>query len=167
MFASSPFTEEPDMDFRIKGLSPEPFAPLCGLPDAELAARGVVRYVADSCPGFPDRVELRDAEPGESLLLLNYEHQPANSPYRSSHAIFVREGATQAFDRINEIPPVMRPRLLSLRAFDARGMIVDADLADGKAVEPVIERLLADTRVEYLHAHYAKFGCFSARIERA
>ena len=155
------------MDFRIKGLSPEPFRQYFGLPDADLAAHGIVRYVADSCPGFPDRVELRDAEPGESLLLLNYVHQPADTPYRASHAIFVREGASQAYDRVNEVPPVMRPRMLSLRAFDARGMIVDADLADGKAVEPVIERLLADARVEYLHAHYAKFGCFAARIERA
>ncbi|MBL8833415.1 MAG: DUF1203 domain-containing protein [Rhodospirillales bacterium] len=155
------------MDFRIRGLSPEPFVPLYGLADAELAARGIVRRVADSCPGFPDRIELRDAEPGESLLLLNHVHQPANSPYRASHAIFVREGARETFDRINEVPPAMRPRLLSLRAFDAAGMIVDADIADGQAVEPVIERLLADRRAEYLHAHYAKFGCYAARIERA
>lgn len=155
------------MDFRIKGLSPEPFVPLYGLPETELAARGIVRRIADSCPGYPDRIELRDAEPGESLLLLNYEHQPAHSPYRSAHAIFVREGAREAFDRVGEIPPVMRPRLISLRAFDADGMIVDADIADGRAVEPVIERLLADPRASYLHAHYAKFGCFAARIERA
>jgi hypothetical protein len=155
------------MDFRIKGLSPEPFRPLFGLPDAELAARGIVRRHVDSSPGYPDRVELRDAEPGESVLLLNYEHQPAASPYRSRHAIYVLENAGEAFDRVNEVPPVMRPRMLALRGFDDRDMIVDADLVDGRSVESLIERLLGDKRVAYIHAHYAKFGCYSARIERA
>ncbi len=155
------------MDFRIKGLSPDQFRPLFGVPDAALAARGIKRMVSDASPGYPDRVELRDVEPGQSVLLLNYEHQPANSPYRSSHAIFVREGASEAFDRINEVPPVMRPRMLALRGFDAAGMIVDADLVDGKSVETLIARLLGDARVSYIHAHYAKFGCYSARIERA
>ena len=155
------------MDFRIKGLSPEPFRPLFGLPDAELAARGIVRRNVDSSPGYPDRVELRDAEPGENVLLLNYEHQPAASPYRSRHAIYVLENAGEAFDRVNEVPPVMRPRMLALRGFDDRDMIVDADLVDGRSVESLIERLLGDKRVAYIHAHYAKFGCYSARIERA
>ena len=96
------------MSFRITGLAPEAFQPLFGLSEAELAARGVKRYAVDKKPGFPDRVELRDAEPGESVLLLNYVHQPADSAYRASHAIFVVEGAKQRYDRIDEIPQVMR-----------------------------------------------------------
>ena len=154
------------MSFRITGLSPEPFRHLFGLSDEELAARGVKRYVADSKPGFPDRIELRDAEPGESLRLLNYTHQPAESPYRSSHAVFVREGAEAAYDRVGEVPEVMRVRLLSLRAFDADDFIIDADVVDGREAKRAIERLLADPRVAYLHAHYAKQGCYAARIDR-
>lgn len=53
------------MPFRIRGLDPEPYRHLYGLTDAELAARTARRLVADTSPGFPDRVELRDAEPGE------------------------------------------------------------------------------------------------------
>src|SRR5262249_26987467 len=64
-------TEIP-MSFRITGLSPDPFRPLFGLPDEELARHGARRYRADAKPGYPDRVELRDAEPGETLLLVNY-----------------------------------------------------------------------------------------------
>jgi hypothetical protein len=154
------------MSFRITGLSPEPFRHLFGLADEELAARGVRRYVAESKPGFPDRVELRDAEPGETLLLLNYTHQPADGPYRSSHAVFVREGAEVAYDRVGEIPEALRVRLLSLRAFDADDFIVDADVADGREAERVIERLLADPRAAYIHAHYAKQGCYAARADR-
>ena len=154
------------MSFRITGLSPEPFRPLFGLSDQELAAQGVRRYVADSKPGFPDRVEMRDAEPGETVLLLNYTHQPADTPYRASHAIFVIEGAQVRYDRIDEIPPALRLRTLSLRAFDKYDLIVDADLVDGGNVESAIQRLFADPRVAYIQAHYAKYGCYAARIDR-
>jgi hypothetical protein len=155
------------MNFRITGLSPEPFRHLFGLSDAELVRHNARRYIADDKPGFPDRVEIRDAEPGESVLLVNYEHQPAETPYRSSHAVFIREGAEKPYDRIGEIPPALNGRVIALRAFDADHMIVDADIADGSALEPLIERLLANPKAAYLHAHYAKRGCYAARIERA
>lgn len=155
------------MAFRILGLSPEPFVHLYGQPDDVLAAHGAIRYVADSKPGFPDRVELRDAEPGETLLLVNYEHQPAKTPYRASHAIFVREGATRVAEYVDDVPELLRRRPISLRAFDAQHMMLDADLVDGRELETSIERLLADPRADYLHAHLAKRGCYAARIERA
>src|ERR1700745_3699066 len=135
------------MSFRITGLSPEPFRPLFGLSDQALAAQGVRRYVADSKPGFPDRVEIRDAEPGETVLLLNYTHQPADTPYHASHAIFVREGAQARYDRTDEVPEALRLRTLSLRAFDTDGLIVDAELVDGRQIESAIERLFANPKV--------------------
>src|SRR3954466_4500341 len=107
------------MSFRVTGLSPEPFRHLFGLSDEELARHGVSRYVADAKPGFPDRVEISDAEPGETLLLVNYVHQSADTPYRASHAIFIRERDTAPTETIGEIPPAMKARPLSLRAFDA------------------------------------------------
>jgi hypothetical protein len=155
------------MSFRIQGLSPAPFVPLFGLSQADLAERGVIRYVVDRAPGFPDRVELRDAAPGETVLLVNHVSQPAPTPYRATHAIFVREGATTAFDEIDVVPEVFRSRLLSLRAFDSAGMMVDADVTEGGEVEGLIRRLLDDARVETVHAHFAKRGCFAARITRA
>lgn len=78
------------MTFRITGLDPEPFRPLYGLSDEDLARYGAIRMVASSSPGYPDRIEMRDAEPGETLLLVNFMHQPAETPYCASHAIFVR-----------------------------------------------------------------------------
>jgi len=154
------------MSFRITGLSPRPFQHLFGLSDEELAKHGARRYVADTKPGYPDRIEVRDAEPGEKLILLNYIHQPANNPYRASHAIFVREGAETAFDRTNEIPDALRSRQISLRAFDADDLMVDADLVDGREMDSVIERFFADPHIAYIQAHYAKRGCYAARIDR-
>jgi hypothetical protein len=155
------------MSFRITGLSPEPFRLLYGLSDEELSLRGVKRHVADHKPGFPDRIEMRDAEVGESLLLLNHICQPANTPYRASHAIFVREGAEHTYDRVDEVPDVMRTRLLSMRAYDALGMMLDADVVDGRQIEDVITRFFLSSQVAYIHAHNAKRGCYSGRIDRA
>lgn len=153
------------MAFRIRGLSPALYAHLFGLSEEALAAFGARRTVADAKPGFPDRVELRDAEPGETLLLLNHVHQPANTPYRACHAIYVREGADTAYDRIDEIPEALRVRQLALRAFDAEHMMVDAELVDGRQMASLVEQLFGP-QVTYLHAHYAKRGCFAASVER-
>lgn len=155
------------MAFRITGLSPEPFRPLFGLTDQELASRGIRRCIVDSKPGFPDRIEMKDAELGQSVLLLNHVCQPAKTPYRASHAIFIREWATQAYDAVDQVPESMRIRLLSLRAFTDDGMLLDADVADGTAIEPVVNRMFANPKVSYIHVHNAKQGCYSGRIDRA
>lgn len=155
------------MHFRITGLSPEPFRPLYGLSDDELARRGARRYIADAKPGFPDRIEMRDAEPGESLILVNHVHQPANTPYHASHAVFVREGAEVAFDAVDRVPEVLRLRKLSLRAFGADHYLAAAALVDGRELEHELEKLLARPEVAYIQVHYAAPGCYAARIERA
>ena len=153
------------MSFTVRGLSPEPFAPLYGLGDDQLAVHRARRVVVNGS-GFPERIEMRDAEVGETLLLVNFEHQDADTPYRSSHAVYVREGATERWSG-NHLPEVMRQRLLSLRGFSADGSMVDADVVEGREAEPVIERLLSDPAVAYIHAHYARPGCYAARIDRA
>jgi hypothetical protein len=155
------------MSFRITGLPASEFAHLAGASDERLRELGALRVRIDAPHSAPDRISLRDAQPGETVILLNYEHQAAATPYRSRHAIYVVEGEQRTFDAVDTVPDVMRRRMLSLRAFDASGMMVDADLADGREVEPLIERLLADPRTAYIHAHYAKRGCFAARIGRA
>lgn len=155
------------MNFQITGLPAARFAPLFALGNEELAARGVVRMVADQQPGFPCRVSLRDAEVGETVLLLNYEHLPVASPYRSSHAIFVRQGASDARLAVNEIPQVLRTRLLSVRSLDRSGMMIDADVVPGQELTAAIERMLDRSTSAYLHVHNAKPGCYAARVDRA
>jgi hypothetical protein len=154
------------LDFRISALPVAPFASLFGLPDRDLAARGVVRRIADQRPGFPCRVSLRDADPGEPVLLLNYEHLAVPGPYRSRHAIYVREHAVECRPDVNEVPDALRIRLLSVRAFAVDGMMVDADVVAGAAVHQLVHRWLDDPRVGYLHLHNAKPGCYAARADR-
>lgn len=155
------------MSFVISGLEPAPFRHLFGLSDAALAEQRVVRMTADAKPGFPCRVTLADAEPGEAMLLLNHEHLPVATPYRSAHAIFVREGAEAAARFEGLVPEVLSRRLLSVRAFDAAGMMTDADVIAGAELAALIARFFGDPAVAYLHVHNAKRGCFAARVDRA
>lgn len=155
------------MSFIVSALPVAEFKPLFALSDAELAARGVLRRTVDG-PGAPCRVTLVDAPLGESVLLMNYEHQPADTPFRSRHAIFVREVAEDTVFAPGELPPAFVARqFLSLRAFDSSGMMVDADIVATGELDSAIQRLLADPGVAYLHAHYAGAGCYAARIDRA
>ncbi len=155
------------MAFRISPLAAFDFSHLFGKSTEELATAGVFRVIADTKPGYPCRVSLEDAEPGESLLLVNYEHQDAPSPYRSRHAVFVREGATDASPDVDEVPESLRIRMLSVRGFDTDGMMVDADLVKGAELETLIDSLFDNDRIDYLHVHYAKPGCYAGRIDRA
>jgi hypothetical protein len=154
------------MSFRITGLPAETFAPLFALPEDALRERGAVRRTVDQPNAYPCRISLTDAEPGDTVLLTHFEHHPVDSPFRSSYAIYVREGE-QTFDAIDHVPDQLRRRLLAVRAFDEAGMLIGADVAEGAALEPLIETLFADREARYLHVHFAKAGCYAAKVERA
>jgi hypothetical protein len=100
------------------------------------------------------------------MLLLNYQHQDAATPYRSSHAIFVIDGAEDVELAPGEIPEQMRSRLLSVRAFSNEGMLLDAEVVTGVQAGEMFERMLRHRMAGYLHAHFAKFGCYAARVDR-
>lgn len=155
------------MSFIISALPASTFQHLIGATRAELSAHSAVRMKVNVSPGFPCRVSLEDAEPGEDVILVNYEHLPTESPYRSSHAIFIREQATEAQLAAGDIPVSLRIRLLSLRAFDDDGMMVNADVVHGRELESAIERMLENSSAAYLHVHNAKPGCYAARVDRA
>ncbi len=159
------------MDFRITGLPAQPFLPFFGMTDEALLSHGARRVIAtpDMVPSLPPcRVSLRDAEPGEVSILLHYPHHvsPA-SPYRASGPIYVREGVRETASFINHVPAQQRTRLLSVRAYDDAGIMVDAEVAEGTELEGLIARMFRGDDVAFLHAHNARRGCYSCRIDRA
>ena len=155
------------MTFQIRALPVESFAADFFHTDDALRARGIRRVIADDRPTYPCRVSLQDAVEGERLLLLPHLHHDVDTPYRASGPIYVREAAAQAQPAIDEVPALLRSRLLSLRAYDARGMMVWADVLPGSELEAGIAQLFELERVEYLHLHYAKPGCYACRVDRA
>jgi hypothetical protein len=153
------------MTYRIQGLSPEPFKHLFALSDEELAKEGVVRMTVTG-PTFPCRVSLTDREIGETVLLLNHVSHDVANPYRASHAIFVTEGVQEPAQFVDQVPPVFETRVLSLRGFDADGMMAEAILSQPGEADAGIRKLFANPEIATIHAHNATRGCFSAKIER-
>ena len=153
------------MTYRITGIDPAPYRHFHGLSDEELESHGIVRMTVND-PTFPCRVSLTDRAIGEKVLLINHTSHDTANPYRATHAIFVAEKADEAAEFIDRIPPVFEKRVLSLRGFDAKGMMADAILTQPGDAEAGIRKLFENPVVETIHAHNAVRGCFSAKIER-
>lgn len=152
--------------FQLSGLRYEQFEPLFALSDEQLHSLGVARRFASESFGFPCRVSLQDASVGDELLLLPYEHQPVASPYRASGPIFVRRDASRCQLPAGIVPPYITKRLISLRAYDASHMMIDATVCDGTAVAAQLEQSFSIAEVAYVHLHNAKRGCFSCLASR-
>lgn len=153
--------------FRFVALRAERFASLFGRTDEELQAIGARRVVVDEKPGYPCRVSLADAEVGEVVLAVPFTHHDVSSPYRASGPIFVRSGVVTASPAVDEIPPMFRHRLLSIRGYDADAMMIAAEVVNGTELEDALRRLFAADRVEYVHIHNARPGCYNCRVVRA
>jgi hypothetical protein len=152
--------------FQLIGLPAQAFAPLFSLSDDELAAINARRVIADGKPGYPCRVSMTDAEIGDELLLLPYEHQPAASPYRASGPVFVRRGVAESQLPAGELPAYVTSRKISLRAYGANHEIVVAEVCEGNVLRDGIMRAFADPQVDYLHLHHAGRGCYFCRVDR-
>jgi len=154
-------------DFQVRPLAIEPFLPLFSMSDAELAELGARWMSVDAQPGYPCRVSLQDLPVGERVLLTPYTHHDVESAYRGFGPIFVHAGATAATPAVNEIPPVMRERVLSLRGYDHDGDMIEATVCQGREAAAAIDRLFANPDVLFLHVHNAGRGCYSCRVDRA
>lgn len=151
------------MTFQILPLDPAPFSHLFGASDDALEAAGAIAYEVDAQPGFPCRVSLEDAAPGGRCLLVNYEHLAVATPFRSAHAIFVLDGAQAAEIAPGDVPQMISSRMVSVRAFDGGGMMLDAELSAGADVWAALTRLLRLDGAAQAHIHSAARGCYLAR----
>ncbi|MCU0818529.1 MAG: DUF1203 domain-containing protein [Beijerinckiaceae bacterium] len=154
---------------RFESLRPEPFAPLFLLSDDELFDRGMRRVIASPVPGinYPCRVSLDFPQGGEELLLVNHRHLDRDTtPYRAEGPVFVRRLA-QAYARLDEFPPIILQREMAVRAYDAEGMMIEADLAAKEELKVLTRVWLARADVAHVDFHSARRGCFFARVRRA
>jgi hypothetical protein len=152
--------------FQITALPIEKFSSLLKQSDAELRTAGARRMVADKKPGFPCRVSLVDAEPGEEVLLIPFTHHDVNNPYHGDGPIFVRVNAQPVKLEVNEVPAMIRSRLLSIRGYDSTGMMLISEVLDGSKLEEHLSRFFSDPKVEYIHIHNARPGCYNCRVDR-
>jgi Protein of unknown function (DUF1203) len=155
------------MTYRLQGLDPVLFTPLFDLSDAALADRRAVRVTAEESGGYPCRVSLEDAGSGECLILTNHVSLDTQSPFRATHAIYVRANAERSPDYENRLPAMLDRRTLSLRGFDGAGMLRAAAVAAPGEGDRMVRDLFDRPDVATIHAHNAAHGCFLAAIERS
>ncbi|MEQ8743340.1 DUF1203 domain-containing protein [Parasphingorhabdus sp.] len=147
------------MVYQITGISPDQLENITNAP-------GTVRVTASNKPGFPCRVSLEDAEPGEELLLFNYLSHDVESPYRNSYAIYARIEAKAAARYTDAIPPIFVGRPSGMRAFGKDAMLKTARLSMPGDADATIRQLFELDEVAYIDVHNAAHGCFAARVER-
>lgn len=143
------------------------------LPDVDTLPAGAVRTVTAQDGGYPCRRCLRDAAVGDVLTLLPYDPFLGTSPYRQPGPVYVHARPCSPDDdaltttAAGPVPRQLAVRQVSVRAFDAAHLMVEAVVTAGADLAPVADRLLADPATAYLHVHFAAPGCFAVRVERA
>jgi Protein of unknown function (DUF1203) len=123
-------------------------------------------YVADEKPSFPCRQCLRDAEIGEELLLVSYDPFTVDSPYRSASPIFLHRRPCSPPADLHELPEQLTGRQLSVRAFDADALMIDAAIVPGLELAATLSRMF-DDGCDHIHVHNATRGCWAVRVDRA
>ena len=136
---------------------------------AEEARRspGAVPAVAGDGP-YPVRCCLRDADDASDVVLASIMPFRGESPYAAASPVYVHaercEGHTAERD---EVPEMLRDRILSVRAYDGSHMLTGTEVVRGTGLESALNRLLGDAPGAYVHVHFAGPGCFACRIDRA
>lgn len=158
-------TRTPTITFRVHAL---PAEVLDGVRTSGADAFGNRAERMTAQGGEPLRCCLRDAEPGQGLLLFGYQPPLPASPYREVGAVFAHAEPCAGPADVTRYPPDWRGRPQVLRAYDARGWIHDATTVhDGQDPEGVIAELLAEPAVVQVHSRNVAWGCYMFRITRA
>ena len=152
------------MAFIIQGLDPALFGSVSDQMQAKGKSPAPTYYDVDEHPGFPCRITLDDIPLGQRVALVSYQHHASDSPYNQAGPIFVSVGACSPGHYVDQIPPALKRRNLSLRAYDQDGMMIDARLVDGQAAQSAILALFENPAVCRIDAHNAVRGCFAAHI---
>lgn len=134
---------------------------------ADAEGNALQPQVADEPNAFPCRHCLRDAEPGEPMLLASYSPFQTQNTYREIGPVFVHADRCARHADERAIPDQLRRRLLALRGYDRNQILLAGEVVPGAEVEGAIERLLSRADVAWIHVRFAKPGCFACRIERA
>lgn len=116
--------------------------------------------------GEPLRCCLRDARPGEQMMLFGYEPPLPPSPYREMGAVYAHHEPCSEPTSDQSYPPAWIGRAQALRGYDSRGWIHRATVHDGQDPEAMIGDVLSDPQVVEIHSHNLAYGCYMFTITR-
>ena len=148
------------MPFQITALPNELFSEYFSLSDIELAKRNAKWIIADSKPGYPCRSSLEDAEIGERILAISFNHLDVSSPYAATGPIFIRNQVATAKLLSGEIPQSFMNRTYSIRGYSQSDMMITSEIGVGADLADILEGTFEDDSVAYIHIHHAGPGCY-------
>lgn len=140
--------------------------PISDVAAAAHRADGGEIYVADSFPGYPCRQCLQDAPVGDELILVSHDPFSGESPYRSASPIFLHRETCASPSSEAELPKQLTRRQLSVRAFDAAELMIDAAVIDGADLGATITGFFKADATRTIHVHNASRGCWAVSFGR-
>lgn len=131
-------------------------------------AGNVLRHVP-STGQFPCRHCLSLVPEGETALLGSYTLPRPQGIYWTPSPIFVHAESCRRYETDDEIAPIVRARLISVRAYDdADQCLYDlGHVCEGGEADAPLRRALDDARTSFVNVHTAKPGCLLCRVDRA
>ena len=124
---------------------------------------------AEVATGYgPCRHCLRFFEKGrERRILFTYDPFDGTESLPLPGPVFIHESSCERYPEDAGFPGHLASHRLTLNAYGrGRRLLAQEYVADGR-VEPVIQRLLLEPRVAYVHVRDTAAGCYDLRIERA
>lgn len=115
----------------------------------------------------PCRHCLRRAPAGTALIVFAYSPFSTKGPYAEVGPVFIHADACQRYDGGGRFPSDYMDRILTMRGYNDRGTIEDAQLSQAGDPETTIDALFADERVRFIHVRNPAWGCFHFRVDRA
>jgi Protein of unknown function (DUF1203) len=115
----------------------------------------------------PCRSCLRLSRIGEPLIV--FAHRPFDfvGPYAEVGPIFIHANPCEPYADVWRFPPDFAQRRLTMRGYNDRGTIQDADLSQPGDPEATLARLFADERVRFVHVRNPAWGCYDFAVRRA
>jgi hypothetical protein len=101
------------------------------------------------------------------VVLGSYRFGRPAGIYWTPSPIWLHAEGCVRFEQVNVIPDIVRNRLVSVRAYDASDFCLYdlGDVGDGREVDALLDRCLADPRTDFVNIHTARPGCFLCRVE--
>jgi hypothetical protein len=127
-----------------------------------------LRHMIAGPAGAPCRHCLRDAAPGEAVLLGSYNLPGPLGIYWTPSPVFIHAESCERYDQADHVAEIVRPRLVSVRAYDAEQMCLYdlGHVAQGDTIDAALANALSDERTAFVNIHTAKPGCMLCRVER-
>jgi hypothetical protein len=131
----------------------------------EAGNRVSVRVVTEG--GSPLRCCLREAVPGDRLLLIAYTPPGTRGAYAERGPVFIHAEPCDGYPTPGRYPPGLSHRQQVVRAYNHDGQIADGVLAsDGEQAMTVISDLLGRPGVALVHLRNVGYGCYNFAVRR-